>query len=201
MWERSTESALFRRAQAVVPSVGARRKSLSHPGSALLCDGGTVSKARWAGGGPRGLTKHPYVVALSCLLLGLTLLLSGCSGAVACGQGLPTVEPSRAAPGEAFVVRGGGFGGGCDDSNRPSLEEPRQRGIRIEMRQEGRTWDLATVDANADYKVEATLAVPEDAEPGRAVVVVNTEAVYGDGDRFVPLEVPFEVLAEPGGSG
>jgi hypothetical protein len=61
------------------------------------------------------------------------------------------------------------------------------------MRQEGRTWHLATVDADADYRVEATLEVPEDAEPGRAVVVVPDPYAAG------PMEVPFRVLG--GGSG
>lgn len=138
-------------------------------------------------------------VALSCVLLLCSALLSGCGvlggSSAACGQDLPSVEPSRAAPGETFVLSGGGFREGCDDSNLPFRPEPSQRGIRIEMRQEGKTWGLARVDADADYRVEATLEVPKDAEPGGAVVVVNDKNV----DPSDPLEVPFEVLG--GGPG
>jgi hypothetical protein len=105
------------------------------------------------------------------------------------------VEPSRAAPGEAFVLRGGGFGGGCDDSNQPFRPDPPQQDVLVEMRQEGRTWQLATVDADANYRVEATLEVPKEAAPGGAVVVVEE----GPGDPSGPMELPFEVVG--GGPG
>ena len=106
------------------------------------------------------------------------------------------MEPSQAAPGEAFVLRGGGFGGGCDDSNMPEWPDSPQRDILIEMRQGGKAWDLATVDAGGrpDYAVEVTLGVPKDAEPGGALVVANAGEEAGDGDAYVPLQVPFEVL-------
>ena len=95
--------------------------------------------------------------------------------AAGCGRSLPDLEPSRARPGETFRFRGGGFGGGCDDSNLPFRSEPPQQDVRIEMRQGGRTWGLATVDAGGppDYTIEATLEVPKDAEPGRAIIVTD----------------------------
>ena len=144
--------------------------------------------------------RPPTLAASSCLLLCSTLFLSGCGAFLgssgSCAQVGPTVEPSRAAPGEVFVLSGEGFGGGCKDSNMPEWPDPSQRNILIEMRQGGKAWDLATVDAEGrpDYAIEATLEVPEDAEPGRAIVVANAAEEVGDGDAYIPLEVPFEVL-------
>ena len=135
--------------------------------------------------------------SLAVLLFAWLAVSSGCAalgGSAACGRGAPVLEPERAAPGEAFVFRGGGFGGGCDDSNLPEWPEPPQQDVRIEMRQGGKTWGLATADADKDYRIEATLEVPEDAEPGEALVATDA----GPDDPFGPLEVPFEVLG--GGS-
>jgi hypothetical protein len=158
-------------------------------------------KARRAGGEPRGLTKTPVVVLF---LLLCSSLLAGCAeeatrptttsgssgSSAACGQGLPEVEPSRAAPGEAFRLSGGGFGGGCDDSNLPFRPDPPQQDIRIEMRQGGKAWDLATVDAGGPprYAIDVRLRVPEGAEPGRAVIVIPVP------NSAEPLKVPFRVL-------
>ena len=116
----------------------------------------------------------------------------------ACGRLVPSLEPARAAPGEDFRFGGGGFGGGCDDSNMPFRPEPPQQDVRIEMRQGRKAWHLATADAGGppDYRIEAALEVPEDAEPGAAVVATDA----GEDDPFGPLEVPFEVL-EGGGPG
>ena len=126
---------------------------------------------------------------LLCSALAVWTASSGGSGAE-CGVVAPGVEPARAGPGEAFVLSGGGFAEGCSDTGPPFPEEPPQRGIRIEMRQEGKTWGLATVDAGGPprYFVEATLEVPKDAEPGGAVVAVHTA------NMAEPMEVPFEVL-------
>ncbi|MDP9439707.1 MAG: hypothetical protein M3P49_13370 [Actinomycetota bacterium] len=137
--------------------------------------------------------------SLALGLLAWLAVLSGCAGlggsSASCGWDAPRVEPERARPGEDFVFRGWGFGGGCDDSNMPDWPEPPQQDVRIEMRQGGRTWDLATVDAEAppDFAVEATLGVPEDAEPGGALVTTDE----GPDDPFGSLEVPFEVLSGP----
>lgn len=134
------------------------------------------------------------VAALSCLLLCSTL--SGCvsaSGSASqCGYDFPSVEPSRAAPGETFVLRGWGFGGGCDDSDLSSRPERPQRNIPIEMRQDGKTWDLIRVDAGGgpDYPIKATLEVPRNADPGKAAIVVP------DPGGAAPLKVPLQVLNE-----
>ena len=136
-------------------------------------------------------------VSLAALLLAWLAVSSGCAalgGSAACARGAPVLEPSRAAPGEAFRFSGGGFGGGCNDSNMPDWPEPPQQDVRIEMRQGGKTWGLATADADKDYGIEATLEVPEDAVPGEALVATDA----GPDDPFGPTEVPFEVL--PGGA-
>ena len=140
-------------------------------------------------------------VSLGVGLFAWLAVLSGCAalgGSAACGRGAPSVEPERARPGEAFVFRGVGFGGGCDDSNMPFRPEPPQQDVRIEMRQGGRTWDLATADAGGppDYGIETTLEVPQDAESGGALVVTDA----GPDDPFGPLEVPFEVPFEVRGA-
>ena len=129
-------------------------------------------------------------VLLLCSALAVWAASSGGSGAQ-CARVAPGVEPTRAGPGETFVLSGGGFGGGCDDTNLPFEPEPPQQNVRIEMRQEGKTWHLATVDAGGppDHRVEATLEVPEDAEPGGAVVVLAEDI-----DPSHPHQTPFEVL-------
>lgn len=131
--------------------------------------------------------------ALSLLLL-CSVLLAGCAppGSAGCARTSPEVEPSRARPGETFVLRGGGFGGGCDDSNLTFRPDPPQKNVRIEMRQGGKTWPLATADAGGppDYAIKKTLRVPEDAAPGKAVVVTR--------DDYGPMEMPFRVMGGPG---
>ena len=117
-------------------------------------------------------------------------------GSAQCGQVAPSAEPSRAAPGETFRLHGGGFAEGCNDTGPPFLEEPARRDIRVEMRQGGRSWTLASGLAAGDppdYALDVELKVPADAEPGGAVVAVP------DPNSAEPPEVPFEVLG--GGPG
>lgn len=105
------------------------------------------------------------------------------------------MEPSRASPGETFRLHGGGFRDGCNDTNLPFLKEPPQQDIRVEMRQGGRSWTLASglaAGGPPDYTLDVKLKVPADAEPGRAVIVIP------DPNSAEPLEVPFRVLGGPG---
>ena len=141
----------------------------------------------------------PMAAALSSLLL--CAALAGCvpgGSSAACGRSLPTLEPERARPGETVLLRGGGFGGGCDDSNLPFRPKPPQKDIRVEMRQGGKTWPLATLDAGPrpDYAIRKTLRVPEDARPGKATVVVDAGESRRDKDEFDPLPVPFRVTGD-----
>ena len=125
------------------------------------------------------------------------VFLSGCTlpggASSGCARELPTLEPPRGTPGGTFVVSGGGFGGGCDDSSLPFRPDPPQQDVRIIMRQEGGTWHLATVDADPEYRVRETLEVPQDARSGRALVVIP------DPYAAKPMKVPFEVLGDGSG--
>jgi hypothetical protein len=86
----------------------------------------------------------------------------------------PSIEatPARAAAGTKFRLHGHGFSSGCD-SVTPSS------GVKIRFLQDGRTWRLATLDADRDLAFEAGLRVPAGAGPGRAKV----QAVLRSGER------------------
>lgn len=141
-----------------------------------------------------GLARPFPAASLSWLLVCLAFL-SGCGvsgeSSAACGQSAPEVEPSRVAPGETFRLRGGGFQDGCNDTGPPFLPEPPRRDIRIEMRQEGKTWTLASglaAGGRPDYALDVELKVPNNAEPGEAVVAIPNP------NSAEPLRVPFRVL-------
>jgi hypothetical protein len=95
----------------------------------------------------------------------------------------PSIEavPTRAAAGAKFRLLGHDFSSGCGGGTPSS-------GVTILFRQDGRTWRLATLDANRDLALEAGLHVPAGAEPGRAKV----QAVLRSGDR---VEEHFVVLS------
>ena len=133
------------------------------------------------------------------LLVALCAVAAGCAiggGEAQCGQSPPSVTPSRVAPGETFRLHGGGFAEGCNDTGPPFLEEPARRDIRVEMRQGGRLWTLASglaASGPPDYALDVELKVPANAKPGGAVVAIPNPNSAG------PLEVPFRVLG--GGPG
>ena len=108
-------------------------------------------------------------------------MASQAAGAPAADQGEaattcspPSIEavPARAATGVKFRLRGQDFSSGCD------LTTPAQ-GVTILFRQDGRSWKLATLDADRDLAFEAGLRVPASAAPGRAKV----QAVLRSGER------------------
>lgn len=101
----------------------------------------------------------------------------------------PTLERVDGPVGRGRVVEllGSAWGDDCHDTGVPPgegpLGEPLQD-VEVTFEQEGRTWPLATVDADADYEIRAEVVVPLDAVPGRATITV------GDGD---PSEAQIEV--------
>lgn len=108
-------------------------------------------------------------------------LLSGCavgSSQAGCAAPLPTIEasPQRAAPGEPITLRGEGFVGRfvCDDTGPGVLEDDTRahgaRDIRLEYRQNGKTWKLDTTDAGRKLGFETRVEVPADARPGSATL-------------------------------
>jgi hypothetical protein len=78
-------------------------------------------------------------------------------------------EPARAAPEAKFRLHGAGFSSGCDKI-RPASD------IRIGFRQDGKTWKLATVDADRDLTFDARLRVPAGARLEQATVRATTRS-------------------------
>jgi hypothetical protein len=94
----------------------------------------------------------------------------------------PSIEavPSLAASGAKFRLRGHDFSSGCDKAT-PA------RGVRIYLRQGGKTWRLATLDADRDLKFDTALRVPDDAVPGRTTLLAITKSGARAEERFVVL--------------
>jgi hypothetical protein len=88
--------------------------------------------------------------------------------------------PARAAAGAKFRLRGHDFSSGCDGVT-PA------RDVGIFFRQDGETWKLMTLDANRELAFDTRLRVPENAAPGRAILLANTRS----GGR---VETRFSVL-------
>jgi hypothetical protein len=95
----------------------------------------------------------------------------------------PSIEavPSLAASGAKFRLRGHDFSSGCDKAT-PA------RGVRIYLRQGGKTWRLATLDADRDLKFDTALRVPDDAVRGRTTLLAITKSGVRAEERFVVLE-------------
>lgn len=87
---------------------------------------------------------------------------------------------ARAAAGAKFRLHGHDFSSGCGGGT-PS------RGVTILFRQDGRTWRLATLDADRNLAFEAGLRVPAGAEPGLAKVQAVLRSGERAEERFVVL--------------
>ena len=103
------------------------------------------------------------------------------AGATGCPSPSLEAEPARAAPGAKFRLRGSGFSSGCDEI-RPA------QGVRVTFRQGGKTWTLATVDADRNLTFDAALRVPVGAEPGRATLRATPRSGERAEERFVALQ-------------
>ncbi|MGI9048821.1 MAG: hypothetical protein ACR2GU_05545 [Rubrobacteraceae bacterium] len=78
----------------------------------------------------------------------------------------------------------------------PFQKDSARRDIRVEMRQGGKSWTLASglsAGGSPDYTLDVKLKVPADAKPGKAVVAIP------DPNDAEPPKVPFRVLG--GGQG
>lgn len=127
---------------------------------------------------------------------------SAASAEAACASPEPVLEtrPSRGAPGDEFSILGryfvAGFGA-CDDtgSGSPAAQTVPARNVRVEFLQNGRTWELGSVEGDKGSRIAARPEVPAGARPGRATV----RATYGQGpseSRFgrTSVEARFFVL-------
>lgn len=102
------------------------------------------------------------------------------ASATGCPSPSLETEPASAAPGTKFQLRGNGFTSDCDEI-RPA------RDIRIDFRQNGRTWELATVDADRQLTFDARVRVPTGARPGQATVLATTRSDELVKKRFLVL--------------
>lgn len=94
-------------------------------------------------------------------------------------------QPSRGAPGAEFGVRGENF----DADSRDCDNDP-ARNVRLQFLQDGRAWDLGSVDASPrGSRLAAKLKVPNEARPGRATV----RATY---DQRAPRDLPGRASVE-----
>ncbi len=100
--------------------------------------------------------------------------------AVGCPSPYLEPEPARAAPGGSFRLRGHNFSSSCERI------APAQ-GIRIDFRQGGKRWKLATVESDRNLTFDTRLRVPADATPGRATVSATTRSGELVEERFVVL--------------
>jgi hypothetical protein len=145
---------------------------------------------------------------LAAALLAFLTVLAGCAGGAgqtaeefeaACAFGPPQTEPQRASPGGVLRIHEEGFAADCYDTGQGGRPPP-ERDVLVGLRQGEKEWRLATVDAGPppSYAIDARLTVPEDAEPGRAVVEIHTRL------SAEPFEVPLivvggEALPDTGG--
>jgi hypothetical protein len=120
---------------------------------------------------------------LARLLLGTTVGVLAVlpTGAVdaACAAPTITANPNSGAPGSSFVVTGQGFADACNDvieNGEAPPPAPPTKGVVITFQQQGRSWRLGTVDADASYSFSFQTAVPLDARTGEASVVTSQDS-------------------------
>ena len=98
----------------------------------------------------------------------------------ACPSRSLEAKPARAAPEETFRLHGAGFSTVCAEA-RPAQD------IRLDFRQDGKTWKLASVDAGRRLTFDARLRVPAGARPGQATVRATTRSGELVEDHFLVL--------------
>ncbi|HJQ30090.1 MAG TPA: hypothetical protein VJ827_12175, partial [Rubrobacter sp.] len=102
------------------------------------------------------------------------------SGVAPCPSLSLEARPPRAAPETTFRLHGGGFSTVCDKAS-PAQD------VRIDFRQGGRIWKLATVDADRHLTFDARLRVPAGARAGQATVRATTLTGELVEEQFVVL--------------
>jgi hypothetical protein len=100
--------------------------------------------------------------------------------ATACPSPSIKTVPARAAAGAKFRLRGHTFSSGCDGVT-PA------HGVTILFRQDGKTWKLATLDANRNLAFDTRLRVPKNARPCRSTVLADTRCGECVETRFLVL--------------
>lgn len=120
----------------------------------------------------------------AALILTLIAVTSvGCvrDSSAACGFSASSikVEAEQVSPGGTFEVRGENFVElvECDDAGfanetEGAKVEPRTN-ILIMLRQDSKTWELASVDANQKFYFREELRLPDNVVPGQATVLAD----------------------------
>ena len=104
------------------------------------------------------------------------VLLSGCGSAgppaAACAGPEVTLSTSTVVPGQEVRVQAGPLWSDCYDTGQSGTPPPMQD-VTIVLEGEGGTAVLATVDADAQARIDVTVQVPEDLPAGPATLVVG----------------------------
>ncbi len=163
---------------ALSPAMRTALSDLFVPGRQSGLEAGG-SAARPGIGGPEDRSKQEAGAPLQAAGASAA---GGGEGATACPS--PSIEavPARAARGAKFRLRGHNFSSGCGEARITPA-----RGIRIYFRQGGKTWKLATLDADRSLAFDTGLRVPAGAEPGRATVSATTRSGERAEEQFVVL--------------
>jgi hypothetical protein len=103
------------------------------------------------------------------------------AGATGCPAPSLEAEPTRAASGATFRIRGSGFSSGYTKIG-PAQD------VRVHFRQNEKTWTLATVDAYRELTFDARLRVPAGARTGAATVSATARPGEQAEERFVVLQ-------------
>ena len=107
------------------------------------------------------------------------VLLSGCGGAgppaAACAGPQVSLSTVTVAPGEEIRVRAAPLWSDCYDTGQPGTPPPMQD-VTVALEGAGGTVELATVDADAQARIDVTVRIPDDVPAGPASLVVGGAA-------------------------
>lgn len=96
----------------------------------------------------------------------------------ACVGPVVRLDPARGAPGSRVTVSGWSFAAECLDQGQGGRAAASE-GLVVRFVQGSRSWDLVTVDADYEYRINCAVSLPVDARPGYAEVTVEG-AVSGE---------------------
>jgi hypothetical protein len=113
------------------------------------------------------------------------VLLAGCASGTpasepSCTAPVLTASPEQVAPGGRVHLAGDDFWTSCPGPSDPATASPQPMGeVTLVLDQGTRSWVLArSVEPHGSHAtLSYTVAIPKDARPGRAEIVVQTQNV------------------------
>ena len=162
---------------ALSPAIRATLSDLFVPGQQTGSEAGG-SAARPESGGSEDLSRSETDAASQAA----GAPAAGEEGATGCPSPSIEAKPARAAPGEHFRMRGYNFSSGCEGTGITPAH-----GIRIYLKQGGKTWKLATLDTDESLTFDARLRIPASARQGPARVQAISRSDEPAEERFVVL--------------